>query len=77
MGVLTSSSDLHVVAFVFKFSKAFTCFLPWSSIIFICFSKAFPKGEQVNFACSIICCWLDGNISSPVRYSCFWILSDD
>ena len=56
-------------SFGFKLSKASTCFLPWSSIVFICFSKAFSKGESANVAYSIICCWLDGNISSLVRYS--------
>ena len=34
----------------------------------VCFSKTFPKGEHTNLACSIICLWLEGNISSPVRY---------
>ena len=42
--------------------KAPTCFS-------VCFSKAFPKGEYSNSACSIICHSLEGNISSPVRYS--------
>ena len=39
-------------------------------IVFIYFSKAFPKGGWVNLACFIICFWLDGNTSLPVRYSC-------
>ena len=32
----------------FKTSKASTCSFPCSSIVFLCFSKAFPKGEYVN-----------------------------
>ena len=35
----------------------------------LCFSKGFPIGEYANLACSIICLWLKGNISSPARYS--------
>ena len=46
----------------------------------ICFSvyflKAFPKGEYANLACSIICLWLEVNISSPVRYSYLSIFRD-
>ena len=49
--------------------------MTWSSIVFVCFSKAFPNGEYINLACSIICLWLEGNISSPVRYSHFSYLS--
>ena len=45
--------------------------------MFICFSKAFPNGKYVNLACSIICLWLEGNISSPVRYSYLSILPQD
>ena len=37
--------------------KAPTCFS-------VCFYKGFPKGEYANVACSIICFWLEGNISS-------------
>ena len=48
------------------FSIPFICFMPWYSIAFVCFSKAFPKYE--NLACSIICLWLQGNISLHVRY---------
>ena len=33
------------------------------------FSKALPKGEYRNLACFVICPWLEGNISSPVRLS--------
>ena len=43
----------------------------------VCFSKVFPKGEYANFACSIICLWLEGNISSPVRYSYLSIFPGD
>ena len=76
IGVLLSS-DLYVIAFVFKISKASICFSLWSSVVSVCFSKAFPKVEYVNLACSIICCWLNGNISSPVRHSCLQKLADD
>ena len=44
---------------------------------FICFSKAFPKGEYANLACSIICLFLEGYTSSPVRYSYLSILPND
>ena len=54
------------------FSMIINCFylffVFWSSIIFICFSKAFPKGEDVNIAFSITLFWSDGNIFFPVRY---------
>ena len=40
-------------------------------------SKAFPKGEYANIACSIICLRLEGNISSPLRYSYLSIFPDD
>ena len=42
--------------------KAPTCFS-------VCFSKAFPKKEYANLACSISCLRLEGSISSPVTYS--------
>ena len=64
-------------SFGFKSSKASTYFFPCFSIVFICFSKAFPKADKVNLACSIIYFWLYGNISSPVRYSYLSTLSDD
>ena len=32
----------------FKTSKASACFFPCSQIVFVCFSKAFPKGEYAN-----------------------------
>ena len=50
--------------------KALTC-------LSVCFSKAFPKWEYANLDCSIICFWLEGNISSPVRYSYWSIFPDD
>ena len=67
-------SDLSLVAFVLKSQFVFALDL---QLYFFFFSKAFPNGEYVNLACSIICCWSDGNISSPVRYSYLWILPDD
>ena len=33
--------------------------------------------EYANLAYSIICLWLEGNVSSPVRYSYLSILSDN
>ena len=43
----------------------------------VCLSKAFPKGEYSNLVCSIVCFWLEGIISLPVRYSYGSILPDD
>ena len=43
----------------------------------MCFSKAFPKGEYENLACSVIYLLLEGNISSPVRYSYLSIFPED
>ena len=43
----------------FRDFKLSTCFS-------VCFSKAFPKEEYVNLACSFICLRLKGNVSSPV-----------
>ena len=42
----------------------------------VCFSKFFTQREHVNLACSIICLRLEGNISSPVRYSYLSIFPD-
>ena len=53
----------------FKTSKASACFFSFSTIVFVCFSKAFPNKEYANLACSITCLWLEGNISSSVTYS--------
>ena len=50
------------------FSLIFNCF---------CFSNALPREEYVNFACSVILLWSDGNISSPVRFSYLSILPDN
>ena len=61
----------------FKAFKASICFIPWSPIVFICFSNALPRGEYVNFAFSFILLWLDDNISSPVRYSYLSVLPYD
>ena len=47
------------------------------SIVCVCVCKAFPKGWYVNLACSIICLWLEGNISSPGRYLYLSIFLDD
>ena len=54
----------------FRDFKASTCFS-------VCFSKAFPKGEQLSLAFSTICFRLVGNVYSPVRYSYLSILPDD
>ena len=51
-------------------------FFPCSSIVFVCFSNALPRGEYVNFPCSIILLWSDGKISLPVR-NYLSILPDD
>ena len=56
---------------------ASSCFLSCPSIGFVCFWKAFPNGEYVNLACSIIFLWLEGNIFSAVRNYYLSIFSDD
>ena len=33
------------------------------------FLFVFSNGEYVNLTSSVICLWLEGNISSPVKYS--------
>ena len=75
--VLDLPTIVFVCCFGFKSSRALICFSPLSSIVFICFSNGFPDAEWVNLACSIICCWLDGNIFLLVRYSYLSILPDD
>ena len=43
------SSDLSSIAsnfFGFRVFEVSTSFLSWSSIVFVCFSKAFPKEDQ-------------------------------
>ena len=52
-------------------------FLLCSSIAYVCFSKAFPKGAYENLASFIMCIWLEGNISSLVRYSYLSAFLDD
>ena len=47
------------------------------SLISVCFSKAFPKGEYVNLTCFITFLWSVGSISSPVRNSYLSIFPDD
>ena len=65
------STDFMPCLFSFKFKvfKVSTCFIPWSSIVFICFSNALLRGEKVNLACYFILLWSDDNISLPVRKS--------
>ena len=45
--------------------------------MFACFSKAILKEWYVNLACFFILLWLEGNISSPIRYSYLLVLPDD
>ena len=52
-------------------------FFSWSSIVFVCFPKAFRNGEYVKLACSIALLWSEGSISSPERYSLLSIFPDD
>ena len=67
----------------FKTFKASTCFFSGSSIIFFCISKALPRREYVNLACSITLLysitllWSEGSSSSPVRYSYWSNFPDD
>ena len=64
------------LAFIFFLLQGFEDFK--AQICFsVRFSKTFPKVEYANLACSIICFSLEGNISSPVRYSYLSILPDD
>ena len=53
---------------LFWFVIACIYFLPSSSIVFLWFSKAFPKGEYINFACSITFLESKGSVSSSVSY---------
>ena len=46
-------------------------------LFFVYFSKTFSKGEYVNLTCLITCFWLEGNTSSPVRYSYLSFFADD
>ena len=61
-------------SFDFKTFEVSTCFLSWSSIVFIYFSKAFPREKWANLACSIILIWSEGSISLSVRYSYLSVL---
>ena len=45
-------------------------FFHWYSIVFVYFSKGFPRREYVNIACSIILHWSLCNISLPARCLC-------
>ena len=54
----------------FKTFKALNSF-------FFRFSKALPGGEYVNLAYSNVWLWLEGYISSPVRYSYLSFSPDD
>ena len=74
---------------LFFFESVFRClYSPWPSTVFICFSlcfsivfvyflKDFANGEYLDLACFIISFWLEGNISSPVRYSFLSIFQND
>ena len=73
----SSWSSIDSSFFGFKAFKTSTCFSPWSSIVFLCFSKALPREKQVNFACSIIYFWLKGNITSTEWYLYLPISSDN
>ena len=59
------------------FEVSLFVFLPCSSAAFVCFWKYFPNGKSLNLACSIICIWLEGNVSSPVGYSYLIVFPDD
>ena len=74
-GIASLTVNFCVIGF--KTSKAPTCFLPYSSIVLVCFSNALLSEEHVNLVCYIILFWSDGNISSPVRYSYLPILPAD
>ena len=52
------------------------CCLSWSSIVFVCFFKAFLREEYVNLAYFISLPWSDGYTSSPLRYSYLSIFPD-
>ena len=57
-----------------KDCEALSCSFQLSSIVFICFSKAFSRGEKVNLAsCMILFCF-GCNIFSPVRHSYLYYL---
>ena len=68
---------LVLLLLILKLLKLQLGFIPWSSIVFVCFTKAFLNEEYVNLACSITLLWSGGSISSPVRYSYLSIFPDD
>ena len=47
---------------------AFIWFFPSSSVTYIWFLNALTREEYVNLACFIILLWLEGSISSTVKY---------
>ena len=61
----------------FKYSLFYSCFVYWSSIVLICFSKTLPSREYVNVVCPPILLWSDGHVSSPVKNSYLSIILDD
>ena len=71
------NSSIDFVSSGFNNSKASTCLFPGSSIVFICFSNALPRGQCVSLACFIILLLSDGKIYSPVRYLYLSIFPDD
>ena len=79
LSILKSFLEISLVPIIYfpLYFMALIWFFPWSSIVFVCFSKAFPKGERINLGFSIICFWLEGNIFSPVRYSYLLNFADD
>ena len=66
----------EAASYSFWFVTACICFFPCFSAVFICFSKAFPKGEHLNLTCSKNLLWWDSNMPSPVRYSYLSIFTD-
>ena len=60
--------NLQLFLFVFLLALQSHLFVFW---------KGFPNREYVNLAGSIICLWLESNISSAVRYSFLSIFPDD
>ena len=69
--------QLLLVLLVSDSSKYQLVFFAWSLTVFVYFLKTFPKGEQVCLVCFVICSWLEGNISSTVRYLYLSILPDN
>ena len=51
--------------YTFTSPSTIICFFTWSLIVFVCFLKAFPKGEYSDLAYSITLLWSGGSISSP------------